>query len=54
MLEWIFNQELYRSLHWSFQTKRYFADGGAEVKKTRFVKLLPRQEQGPVLEGVLA
>ncbi|KAF8077664.1 terpenoid synthase [Lyophyllum atratum] len=29
------------SLHWSFQTHRYFGTNGAEVKKTRFVKLLP-------------
>ncbi|KAK0211241.1 terpenoid synthase [Desarmillaria ectypa] len=29
------------SLHWSFMTTRYFGDGGAEVKKTRFVQLLP-------------
>ncbi|KAL0946496.1 hypothetical protein HGRIS_012714 [Hohenbuehelia grisea] len=29
------------SLHWSFQTRRYFGQNGAEVKKTRFVKLLP-------------
>ncbi|EIM89671.1 terpenoid synthase, partial [Stereum hirsutum FP-91666 SS1] len=28
------------SLHWSFMTKRYFQQAGAEVKKTRFVKLL--------------
>ena len=32
------------SLHWSFMTKRYFQDQGAEVKKTRFVKLLPLDE----------
>ncbi|KAK0482601.1 terpenoid synthase [Armillaria novae-zelandiae] len=31
------------SLHWSFMTTRYFGDGGAEVKKTRLVQLLPRQ-----------
>jgi len=29
------------SLHWSFMTHRYFAMNGGEVKKTRFVKLLP-------------
>eukprot|EP00753_Platysulcus_tardus_P013398 PLAT3672.1.p1 GENE.PLAT3672.1~~PLAT3672.1.p1 ORF type:complete len:412 (-),score=-36.47 PLAT3672.1:340-1575(-) len=34
--EWIVG-----SLHWSFQTKRYFGDNGAEVKRTRYVKLLP-------------
>jgi len=31
------------SLHWSFMTKRYFQDKGAEVKRTRFVKLLPKE-----------
>jgi len=34
--EWIVG-----SLHWSFMTKRYFGDKGAEVKKTRHVALLP-------------
>ncbi|KAJ7578534.1 terpenoid synthase [Mycena floridula] len=29
------------SLHWSFQTTRYFGIHGAEVKKHRFVQLLP-------------
>ncbi|EKM75335.1 hypothetical protein AGABI1DRAFT_46681 [Agaricus bisporus var. burnettii JB137-S8] len=29
------------SLHWSFQTKRYFGDRGETVKKERFVELLP-------------
>ncbi|KAL4267704.1 Alpha-muurolene synthase [Pleurotus pulmonarius] len=29
------------SLHWSFMTHRYFGTKGAEVKSTRFVKLLP-------------
>ena len=33
------------SLHWSFMTKRYFQDNGAEVKRTRFVKLLPKERQ---------
>ena len=28
------------SLHWSFQTNRYFGDKGLEVKKHRLVKLL--------------
>ncbi|TFK54635.1 terpenoid synthase [Heliocybe sulcata] len=37
--EWIVG-----SLHWSFQTRRYFADKGAEVKRTRYVKLLPLKE----------
>jgi len=35
------------SLHWSFMTKRYFQERGAEVKRTRFVKLLPREEPPP-------
>jgi len=29
------------SLHWSFMTERYFGKNGAEVKKSRYVKLLP-------------
>ncbi|KAF7337860.1 Terpene cyclase [Mycena venus] len=29
------------SLHWSFQTERYFGKSAADVKKTRFVSLLP-------------
>nr|GAT50561.1 predicted protein [Mycena chlorophos] len=33
------------SLHWSFMTERYFAKGGAEVKKSRFVGLLPVNPQ---------
>ncbi|KZT27334.1 terpenoid synthase [Neolentinus lepideus HHB14362 ss-1] len=42
--EWIVG-----SLHWSFQTKRYFQDRGAEVKRTRYVKLLPlKAEAGSV------
>ncbi|OJT10931.1 Alpha-muurolene synthase [Trametes pubescens] len=32
------------SLHWSFMTKRYFGDAGADVKKHRVVKLLPRRD----------
>lgn len=31
------------SLHWSFMTKRYFGDAGADVKQHRIVKLLPRR-----------
>ncbi|KLO14895.1 terpenoid synthase [Schizopora paradoxa] len=31
------------SLHWSFMSKRYFGDDGAEVKKHRVVKLLPKR-----------
>ena len=33
------------SLHWSFMSKRYFGDEGAEVKKHRTVKLLPKRDQ---------
>ena len=35
--EWIVG-----SLHWSFETKRYF-DNGEEVKLTRVVELLPQE-----------
>ena len=31
------------SLHWSFQTKRYFGDNGGEVRATGVVELLPRE-----------
>ena len=31
------------SLHWSFMTERYFGKSGAEVKKHRVVRLLPRR-----------
>ncbi|KAH7887063.1 isoprenoid synthase domain-containing protein [Phlebopus sp. FC_14] len=31
------------SLHWSFDTERYFGKNGHEVKKTRVVTLLPRR-----------
>lgn len=31
------------SLHWSFESERYFAKSGLEVKKTRTVNLLPRR-----------
>ncbi|KAI0072940.1 terpenoid synthase [Panus rudis PR-1116 ss-1] len=31
------------SLHWSFESERYFAKSGLEVKKTRVVNLLPRR-----------
>ncbi|KAF8912142.1 isoprenoid synthase domain-containing protein [Gymnopilus junonius] len=33
------------SLHWSFQTHRYFGEHGLEVKRTRIVKLLPVRKQ---------
>lgn len=31
------------SLHWSFESERYFGKIGLEVKKTRTVTLLPRR-----------
>ncbi|KAF8635373.1 hypothetical protein AX15_000378 [Amanita polypyramis BW_CC] len=31
------------SLHWSFETERYFGKNGREAKKTRVVKLLPQK-----------
>ena len=31
------------SLHWSFESERYFGKGGREVKKSRVVNLLPRR-----------
>lgn len=31
------------SLHWSFETERYFGKGGREVKKSRVVQLWPRK-----------
>lgn len=36
------------SLHWTFMSERYFGKEGAEVKKHRYVKLLPRK---PVAVG---
>ena len=38
-------QVLFRSLHWSYQTTRYFGADGQEVKKNRYVKLLPIREE---------
>jgi hypothetical protein len=31
------------SLHWSFDSERYFGKDGLEVKKHREVKLLPKR-----------
>ena len=31
------------SLHWSFDTERYFGKNGRQVKATRIVELLPRR-----------
>ncbi|EJD02130.1 terpenoid synthase [Fomitiporia mediterranea MF3/22] len=31
------------ALHWSFMSKRYFGTEGAEIKKHRYVKLLPKK-----------
>ncbi|KZT69831.1 terpenoid synthase [Daedalea quercina L-15889] len=33
------------SLHWSFMTERYFGKAGFEVKKSRFVELLPAKQR---------
>ncbi|KAH6908307.1 isoprenoid synthase domain-containing protein [Coprinopsis sp. MPI-PUGE-AT-0042] len=35
------------SLHWSFQTTRYFGKEGQAVKQHRFVKLIPRVNSSP-------
>lgn len=32
------------SLHWSFDTSRYFQNSGREVKRTRVVSLFPRSK----------
>ncbi|KAJ8480777.1 hypothetical protein ONZ51_g6432 [Trametes cubensis] len=39
MQDWIVG-----SLHWSFMTERYFGTSGAEIKKNRIVRLLPRKD----------
>ena len=31
------------SLHWTFMSERYFGTEGAEIKKHRYVKLLPKK-----------
>lgn len=31
------------ALHWSFMSQRYFGTEGAEIKKHRYVKLLPKK-----------
>ena len=31
------------SLHWSFESERYFAKSGLDVKRNRVVNLLPRR-----------
>lgn len=31
------------TLHWSFDTNRYFGDDGAQIKKDRTVYLLPKK-----------
>lgn len=33
------------SLHWSFESTRYFQNAGQEVKRTRVVNLLPSQRK---------
>ena len=39
------------SLHWSFMTERYFGKSGAQVKKHRIVKLLPRLPKCPRIDA---
>ena len=34
-----------RSLHWSFQTQRYFGTKGMEVKRHRFIEVLPLEKE---------
>lgn len=33
------------SLHWSFETERYFSKSGRKVKSTRVVELLPQRRR---------
>ena len=33
------------SLHWSFETERYFGPDGQKVKETRIVNLLPKRAE---------
>ena len=33
------------SLHWSFETERYFGKDGQKVKETRIVPLLPKRAE---------
>jgi len=33
------------SLHWSFETERYFGKDGQKVKETRIVNLLPKRAE---------
>lgn len=35
------------SLHWSFESERYFAKSGLDVKRTGIVNLLPRRTPAP-------
>ena len=42
VLDWIVG-----SLHWSFMSQRYFGTEGAEIKKHRYVKLLPKKNSAP-------
>ena len=46
MQDWIVG-----SLHWSFMTERYFGKSGAQVKKHRIVKLLPRLPKCPRIDA---
>ncbi|OAX41622.1 terpenoid synthase [Rhizopogon vinicolor AM-OR11-026] len=41
------------SLHWSFDSTRYFQNSGQEVKKTRVVNLLPRRKlECPIIQSL--
>lgn len=39
------------TLHWSFMSHRYFGAEGAEVKKHRYVKLLPKKTSALTAAG---
>ena len=39
------------ALHWSFMSQRYFGLEGSEVKKHRYVKLLPKNVSSSVNES---
>lgn len=40
------------SLHWSFESERYFAKAGLEVKRNRIVNLLPRRAPAPTTSEI--
>ena len=41
--KYVLGLQLVSSLHWSFETERYFGKLGPEVKKKRIVTLLPKR-----------